>query len=279
MKVNLARSAGFCLGVKRAIDIALKKLSSCKNVYMLGDIVHNEEVASEMKKAGLKTIEKLVPGKDRVFLIRAHGISSKLLNNARSLGYKIVDATCPMVKGIHKIAIEMEKKGYAVIVIGDKEHDEVRGITGQLKKKAILIQGPEDIPLEKINKINKAAIVVQSTQNIEKVLEIVNCIKPCVEELKFFNTICRPTRVKQQEIRKMPLENDVMVIIGSKSSANTQRLFEISKSLNKRSFWIQDKRDIKCGWFKQAQSVGITAGASTPEYIIKEIVEYIKTIS
>lgn len=278
MRVNLAKSAGFCLGVKRAIDIALQTISFRKNVYMLGDIVHNEEVAEQLKKTGIKQLKRLTPGKNRTFLIRAHGISLKLRHKARALGYRIIDATCPMVKEIHKIASDMEREGYTIIVIGDKKHDEVRGIIGQLKRKVILIENPQDIRLEKINKIKKAAVVVQSTQNIEKVIKIVDELKPWINELKFFNTICRPTTVKQQEIKKMPLRNDVMIVIGSKTSANTKRLFEISKSLNKRSFWIQGKQNIQCRWFKDARSVGITAGASTPDSTIKKIVEYIKTI-
>lgn len=275
MKVNLAKSAGFCFGVKRAIDMALQTIASSGNVYMLGDIVHNEEVAQELKRAGAKKAKKLNPGKGRIFLVRAHGTGAKEINQARALGYKIVDATCPMVKEIHRIAIDMEKKGYTIIVIGDKKHDEVHGIIGQLKSKAIVIDSPQGIPAKKIK---KAAIVVQSTQNIEKVMKILGLLKTRIKELKFFNTICRPTSIKQEEIKKLPRENDVVVIIGSRASANTKRLFEISKALNNRSFWVQKRKDIKPQWFKGAQSAGITAGASTPGRTIKEICEYIKTL-
>lgn len=278
MKINLAKSAGFCFGVKRAIDMAYRTLENNRNVYMLGEIVHNEDVVTKLKNAGIRKCVRLSSGKNKIFLIRAHGSSLTLIDKARKLGYKIADATCPMVKEIHKIARRAEALGYAVIVIGDKQHDEVRGIVGQLKKKALVIAGPEDIPAEKIKRIKKAAVVVQSTQSIEKVTKIVDLLKCSVKELKFFNTICRPTRIKQEEIKKLPLENDCMIIIGSKTSANTKRLYEISKSLNKKSYWVQSKKDVKTGWFKKCGSVGITAGASTPDETTREVIAYINQI-
>jgi len=279
MKINLAKSAGFCFGVKRAIDIAYETVAGNKNVYMLGNIVHNEDVARKLEKAGIKKAHKLGCGKNKIFLIRAHGASLKVVSTARELGYKIVDATCPMVKEIHKIACNAEQKGHTIIVIGDKKHDEVQGIIGQLKKQAIIIEKAQNIPWPKLKKIDKACIVAQSTQNLEKVIEIIEMLKEHIKDLKFFNTICRPTRLKQQEMKSMPLANDVMIIIGSKTSANTKRLYEISKSLNKRSYWIESKKDIKPAWLNGTNSVGITAGASTPDETTKEVVVYIKKIT
>lgn len=184
-----------------------------------------------------------------------------------------------MVKEIHKIARGSEQKGYTNIIIGDKMHDEVRGIMGQLKSKAIVIDSTKGIPPATIKRIKKASVVVQSTQNLEKTLATVDILKQHIKELKFFNTICKPTRTKQKEIKDMPLKNDVMIIIGSKTSANTKRLYEISQSLNKRSYWIQTKGKIKPTWFKNAKSVGIMAGASIPDYTTKSVIAYIKSIS
>ncbi|MFH1201633.1 MAG: 4-hydroxy-3-methylbut-2-enyl diphosphate reductase [Candidatus Omnitrophota bacterium] len=278
MKVTLAKSAGFCFGVKRAIDIALQTAASGKEIYALGDIVHNEDVAREIAKAGIKKIKKLFKGKNKILLIRAHGIGLTALKKAKQLGYKIIDATCPMVREIHKIAKEMEKAGYKIIVIGDKVHDEVKGIVGQLRQKAIVIDNLKMIPLSKIRKIEKAAVVVQSTQNLIKVLEILKVLKRHIKEVRFFNTICRPTTIKQEEMKKMPKENDVMIIIGSKTSANTKRLYEISKSLNERSYRVSSKGEIRPYWFKGAKCAGITAGASTPEATIKNIVRYLSSL-
>lgn len=278
MKINVAKSAGFCFGVKRALKIAFGAIESGAKIEMLGDIVHNEDVAKEINKAGIKTIKRLKEGKNKTLLIRAHGASTETFKKASRLGYTIVDATCPMVKEIHKIARDSERKGFKNIIIGDKKHDEVRGIVGQLKSKAIIIDSTKGIPFNTIKKIKKASVVVQSTQNLEKTLTIVDTLKQHTKELKFFNTICKPTRIKQNEIKSMPLKNDVMIIIGSKSSANTKRLYEISKSLNKRSYWIQTKDKIKTEWFKNAKSVGIMAGASTPDYTTKSVIEHIKSI-
>jgi len=279
MKIQLAKSAGFCFGVRRAIDIAYKTLAENKNVHMLGDIVHNEEVTRKLERAGLKKIEKINCGKNKVFLIRAHGVGLNIINQARKVGYKIVDATCPKVKEIHKIAQSAECRGYEIIVIGDKEHDEVRGIIGQLRKRAIIIDNIKNIPWAKIKKIRKACVVVQSTQNWEEIRKVIAALKQRIKELKFFNTICHTTRLKQQEIKSMPLKNDLMVIIGSRTSANTRRLYEISKSLNKKTYWVQSKRDIRAEWFKGIETVGITAGASTPEETTQEVIACIKKLA
>ncbi|MBM3248810.1 MAG: 4-hydroxy-3-methylbut-2-enyl diphosphate reductase [Candidatus Omnitrophica bacterium] len=279
MKINIAKSAGFCFGVKRAVDIALKTAKNEKNVEMLGDIVHNEEVVKAIRNAGIRKVKRLKKGENKVLLIRAHGVSRDTVDRANKFGYKIIDATCPMVRGIHNIVRKMEKMNCKPIIIGDKKHDEVKGIIGQIKTKPIIIDSINNIPYGKIKKVKRACVVVQSTQNIEKVIKLVSILKNYIEDLKFFNTVCNPTRIKQNEIKTMPKENDIMIIIGSKTSANTKRLYEISKSLNKKSFWIQSKNDIKTFWFKDISTVGITAGASTPDYTTKEIVDFIKNLN
>lgn len=285
VKINLAKSAGFCFGVRRALDIALKTTGKkSQKVYMLGDIVHNEDVVRQIEKAGIKKIKQLEGGKNKTILIRAHGTSLSTTNKASQLGYEIVDATCPMVKEIHRIAKNAEQKGYKIIVIGDKEHDEVNGIVGQLKNKALVIDPALGISklkktlAEKIRNFKKTAVVVQSTQELKKVYEIVKLLKRYIPELKFYNTICNPTRIKQAEIKDMPRKNDLMIIIGSKTSANTKRLYEISKSLNKRSFWVSSKSQINPKWFRRVKTVGVTAGASTPDSTTKKIIQHIGTV-
>lgn len=276
MEINLAKSRGFCFGVKRALNIALNIASSQDNVYILGDIVHNETVVKQIQVAGIKKIKKLAQGKGKILLIRAHGTSPKIINKAIKLGYRIIDATCPMVKHIHKIVQDMEQKGYKIIVIGDKKHDEVQGIVGQINSKAIVIDSIKAQTLKTFKSINKICVVVQSTQDLEKVLRLVSILRQHIKELKFFNTICMPTRIKQEEIRMMPKVNDVMIIIGSRTSANTKRLYEISKSLNSRTYWVKSKNEIKPNWFKDVRSVGVTAGASTPDSTTQEVIKYIK---
>ncbi len=275
IKINLAKSAGFCFGVRRALKIALDTARSKQQVCMLGDIVHNEEAAKVIREAGVKKIEELSRGKNKTLLIRAHGMSSAVIARAKKMGYEIVDATCPMVQHIHKIVREMEAKGYKIIVIGDKNHDEVRGIVGQLKNKAIVIGAGKMPALRILRVIKKAAVVAQSTQNMREVLNLVAGLKKEVRKLKFFNTVCMPTRMKQQEMRKMPLENDLMLVIGSKTSANTKRLYEIAKALNTRSYWISSQADIYWDWFKGIKNAGITSGSSTPDAITREVIRSI----
>lgn len=278
MKINLAKSAGFCFGVKRALAIARKTALKSSSVEMLGDIVHNEEVVQEIEQAGIKKIKHLRRGTGKILLIRAHGASEEVYSKAARLGYAVVDATCPKVKEIHTIVKAAKKEGCRIIIIGDKDHDEVRGIMGQLKNRAIVIDSIRAIPLGKIKRIKKACVVVQSTQNGEKTLTIVAMLRKHIKEIQFYNTICRPTRIKQKEAQTMPLLNDVMITIGSKSSANTKRLYQISKALNKRSYWIQTGAEVKSEWFKEAHSVGIMAGASTPDATTRDVIARIKAL-
>ncbi len=276
MKITLARSAGFCFGVRRAIDIAFKTVGSGSPVYMLGDIVHNETVVKAIRDAGVKKIRRLGNGKGKILLIRAHGARISTIEKAIKQGYDIVDATCPMVKEIHRIVSRMEDKGYRVIIAGDKNHDEVKGIIGQLKKKAVVIEPGKDLPKKKLAQLKKAILVVQSTQNTETVEALAAQLKEMIPDFSFYNTICQPTRTKQREIRTLPLENDAVIVIGSRTSANTRRLFEISRSLNKKTYMIEKKGDLKPEWLKGIRSIAVTAGASTPDRITDEVVEYLK---
>jgi 4-hydroxy-3-methylbut-2-enyl diphosphate reductase len=255
----------------------MKTAEHNKQVYMLGDIVHNEEVVKQVKKRGIKKIGRLGKGSGKILLIRAHGCANKTIKQAKKSGYTIVDATCPMVKEIHGLAKKAEKKGSRLIVIGDKKHDEVSGIVGQLSSLAIVIDDIKHIP-GGLEKIKHASVVVQSTQNLEKALEIINALRKIIPLIEFHNTICQPTRIKQQEIKRLPKAVDIMIIIGSKTSANTKRLFEISKSLNARSYWIDSDAQIKKEWFKNVKNVGVSAGASTPQSIIKKVVKKLRAI-
>jgi len=278
MRITKAQSAGFCVGVKRAIDTALKTARTEKNVSMLGDIVHNEQVIANIEKSGIKKIDVLADGRGKTLLIRAHGTGTAVIEKARTLGYKIIDATCPMVKEIHRIAKKMETDGRTIIIIGEKEHDEVKGIAGQLHNTPLTVHSIEDATKINHGKIARAGVVVQSTQNTDKVLPIVDALRARINDLEFHNTICQPTRIKQQEARTLPAQNDVVLVVGSKKSANTRRLFEISKNLNPRTYWVADKKDIDPQWFRDVKSVGATAGASTPDSTIEEIIHYLQKL-
>ena len=279
MKINLAKSAGFCFGVKRAINIAIDTAQQHKKVEILGDIVHNEFVVKEVEQLGIKKVKKLTKGKSKTLLIRAHGRDAGTYKKAKQLGYTIVDATCPMVKEIHKKAQSMEKKGYTIIIIGDKNHAEVMGIIGHLKKKVFVISNMSDIPTKTIKRVERAAVVVQSTQDMAKALQIMERLSLYIKKIKLYNTICNPTKIKQKEIRQMPLQNDVMIIIGSKVSANTKRLYQISKSLNPNTYWVTSHKEVKSHWLKGAKTVGVTSGASTPDSLTTQVIAQIRSVS
>ena len=278
MEINLAKTAGFCFGVKRAIKMALETAEKDTPIEMLGDIVHNEEVIKQVSGKGIQKVSKISSGKEKILIIRAHGAEKKIFENAEKLGYSIVDATCPMVTEIHNIVKKMENSGYKIIIIGDENHAEVKGIAGQLSEKPFIISSKDSIPYQEIGRIEKAAIIIQSTQMIENAEEIHEALKPRIADLKFFNTICKTTKSKQAEIKTLPLENDVVIIIGSKTSANTNRLYQISKSLNEKTYQVMSEKEINPSWFKGAEKVGVSAGASTPDEAIERVINYLKSI-
>jgi len=172
----------------------------------------------------------------------------------------------------------MGQNGYTIIIIGDKNHAEVKGIAGQISTDPIIISSCDSIPHQKIKDLKKAAIVIQSTQMIENAEEIHEALKPEVDDLKYFNTICKTTKSKQAEIKTLPLENDIVIIIGSKTSANTNRLYQISKSLNEKTYQVMSEKEIDPAWFKNVKKVGVSAGASTPDEAIERVVNYLEHI-
>ncbi len=278
MKINIAKSSGFCFGVKRAIDISKAIANKKKKVYVLGDIVHNSFVVNELEEKGIKKIKRITPAKNSILIIRAHGAPKKTFTKAKENGYKIIDATCPKVKDIYDIAKRLEKDN-TIIIIGDNNHDEVKGIAGQLKKRPITIESPNDIPKNLIKSIKKTAVITQSTQTIENIMAIMQKLEKLLPKVKLYNTTCRTTIVKQQEIRSLPKKNDLVLIIGSKTSANTKRLYQISKKINRNTYWIESVKNLKKIWFKNIKNVGIMAGASTPDYVTNEVVEKLKELS
>ncbi|MBI2841273.1 MAG: 4-hydroxy-3-methylbut-2-enyl diphosphate reductase [Acidobacteria bacterium] len=277
MEINLARTAGFCFGVRRAIKIALKEATKSSSVYMLGDIVHNEHVVRDINQSGIKVVSEMehIP-EGGTILLRAHGSRPDVYSDAGSHGLTIVDATCPMVVEIHDEAKILESQGYKIAIIGDHNHDEVLGIAGQIKS-SIVFATPREAREHK-GYYKKLGVVVQSTQDIENVRTIVSELITKASELRFINTICKPTKDHQEEIRTMPTENDLMIIVGSFTSANTIRLTEIARGINPRTHQVQSASDIDPAWFEGVERVGVSAGASTPDYIIKEVVERIAEI-
>ena len=269
MKVIIAKDAGYCFGVRDAVDMAYDIAKKEGEVYMLGDIVHNEKVVNDLNNAGAKVVNSLddIP-EDSTVLFRAHGTKNDIWEDVKDRSISVKDATCPLVYQIHKDVKDLYDEGRQIIVIGDHGHDEVVAIADQAPG-TIVIASP--IEAKKIKKFKKAGIVSQSTQAIENVQEIIKILMTKIFDLRFVNTICYPTKRNQEQIKELSSLVDVMIIIGSFSSANSKRLTMLSKDINKNTYQVTDSKELKNRWFDECDSVGISAGASTPDYLINDI--------
>ena len=277
MKILVAKDAGYCFGVRDAVNLAKKSGQDYEAVYMLGDIVHNERVVSDLEKSGSVVVNSVddIPD-DKPVLFRAHGTDPKIWKDAQKKKLNIIDATCPLVTEIHEEIKILESENRKTIIIGDHGHDEVMGIAAQVKN-PIIISNVEEA--QKIGRLRKAGVVSQSTQMIENVQEIINVLMEKVYDLRFVNTICYPTRKNHTQVKELANISDMMIIIGSFTSANSKRLTELSKIRNKNSYQVVDENDIKREWFKDVETIGVSAGASTPDNIIEKVIEKIHSVS
>ena len=277
MKIFLAKNAGYCFGVRDAVQLAHDTAQDDGDVYMLGHIVHNENVVEKLDKAGAKVVETLdqVPN-GKPILFRAHGTHVDTWKKAQEKNMNIIDATCPLVEEIHDEIKILEKEGRKIIIIGDHGHDEVIGIASQVKN-AVIVANPDEA--NALRKTKKAGVVSQSTQTIENVQEIINILMSKVFDLRFVNTICFPTKRNQEQIKELAEACDLMIVIGSFTSANSKRLTQLAKERNKLSFQVTCADDVDESWLENVETVGISAGASTPDNIINEVIDKIKLIT
>ena len=277
MKIFLAKDAGYCFGVRDAVNLAYESAEKYGDVYMLGDIVHNENVIKDLNQAGAKVVSSLDEVPDgKPILFRAHGTPIETWSDADKKNMNIVDATCPLVKEIHEEVVKFAKEGRKIIIIGDHGHDEVVGISSQVDNTIIVSNTDEAM---KLRKMKRVGVVTQSTQTIENVQAIINILMTKVFDLRFVNTICFPTKRNQSQIKELSRECDVMIVIGSFTSANSKRLTLLAQEINKKTFQITCADEIKPKWFDGANSVGLSAGASTPDSIINEVLKRLKSIN
>tara|TARA_B100000029_G_scaffold224315_1_gene222254 strand:+ start:1733 stop:2584 length:852 start_codon:yes stop_codon:yes gene_type:complete len=275
MNIIIAKDAGYCFGVRDAVNMAYETSEKYGNVYMLGDIVHNEKVVSDLEKAGAKVVSNLdkIPN-DSPVLFRAHGTKTGIWKVAKDKNVNIIDATCPLVHEIHDEVKKLESEDRQIVIIGDHGHDEVVAIADQVLNPIIVSNSKE---AEKLRKYKKIGAVSQSTQMIENVQSIINILIQKAFDFKFVNTICFPTKRNHEQIKELSINCDLMIIIGSFTSANSKRLTELSKQRNKNTYQVTCKDDLKKEWFKNIKNVGISAGASTPDYLIDEVKKTIKS--
>ena len=277
MNVELAKTAGFCFGVKRAVDTVYEQVEKHQNekIFTYGPIIHNEEVIKDLRSHGVEVMqdeEELRTVDADVVVIRSHGVAKYIYDIMDERGIACVDATCPFVKKIHKIVAEESEKGSYIIIIGNSEHPEVEGIKGWAGDQVSVIQTPEDAErFELVRKEQKVCIVAQTTFNYNKFKELVEIISKKRYDIVVLNTICNATKERQTEARQIAARVDAMVVIGDKRSSNTQKLFEICKEECLNTYYIQTLDDLDINQLRSVESVGITAGASTPNKIIEEV--------
>lgn len=277
MEILLAEDMGFCFGVKRAIKIARDKRKETENnIYTLGSIIHNPQVVEKLKEEGIVPVGNLDEVTNGYVVISSHGVSPLVQDEIKNRGLKSIDATCPLVKRVQEKAMELVMEGYEVFVIGEKEHLEVQGIVGYTGGKIKVINPEENIEFKEKDRVG---LVAQTTQTMKSLEDAILKMLPKVKELKVFNTICEVTNRRQKEIEKLAKMADIIIVIGGRKSANTKRLAAIAKDEGCETYHIEEVKDINEDWFLGKNKVGITAGASTPDWIIKEVIDRLNLIA
>lgn len=275
MEITVAKSAGFCFGVQRAVDSVYKELEeNSGKIYTFGPIIHNEQVVEDLNKRGIEvidTVEQLKEIKEGTVVIRSHGVAKEIYDILEQQKLKMVDATCPVVKKIHNIVLDESNNGKTIIIIGNDNHPEVEGIKGWVNGEVIVINKEEQIEKLSLSEQTKACIVSQTTFNHNKFKYLVEIIRKKGYDITVVNTICNATHVRQVEAQKISSKVDGMIVIGGKNSSNTQKLYDICRNECENTFYVQTVKDLNLHELKSLKSIGITAGASTPKNIIEEV--------
>lgn len=277
MKIELAKSAGFCFGVKRAVDTVYDVLKEKKEgpVHTLGPIIHNEQVVSELEDRGVTAvngIEELEGEKDATLIIRSHGVPREVLQKLEEQEIHYVDATCPFVKKIHDTVHKFSEEGYEILIIGNRTHPEVKGILGWTKDSGTVIENEQEAR-QYVSRYpeKKKCVVAQTTFNYKKFQYLVEILEEKGYSIYDVNTVCNATAVRQKEAEELAVRSEAMIVIGGTNSSNSRKLFDICKNQCENTYFIQTAEDLSSIDLSSFASLGITAGASTPNTIIQEV--------
>lgn len=282
--INLAKHAGFCYGVKRAVETAkkLKAENPDKNVFVLGELIHNSQVIHELENLGIKTLTEIPEKGEGICVIRSHGESPEVIEKIKNAGFEPVDLTCPDVKKVQQKAVELAKDGYYVVIVGKSEHPEVIGIranAAQFTDKVVVASSVNQLkPVENdLKSHKKIGVVVQTTQRISTLIPIVEYLTVIAKELHVANTICASTSMRQKEAKELAQNSDLMIVVGSKKSANTTHLAEILKDITK-TIHIEHDEELEnySDLITNADKISITAGASTPQEVIEKVINKLR---
>lgn len=277
MKVILAKQAGFCFGVKRATQMAFEAAGKDEKTYTLGPIIHSPQVVGKLEELGIHALDNLDGLDGGTIIIRSHGVECKDIDEAQRKELTIVDATCPFVKKAQEHVKSLSEAGYGVIVVGDADHPEVQGIVSYGGEKVFVVASGEEV--KKLPKMSRIGIVAQTTQSFEN---LKNVVSECLQrggEIRVYNTICDATAVRQEEAKALAGQVDCMLVIGGFNSANTRRLLEVCVEIQPRTHHIETAAEINSDWFVGVEKVGVTAGASTPKWIIDEVMNKIEQMN
>ncbi len=276
MKVILAKTAGFCMGVQRAVDTTLKLAQEEDLVATFGPLIHNPQVLEQLREKGVTVLDDIPEKRNGVIVVRAHGIPPSQKQQLKATGAKIEDATCPKVMKVQAIIRKYKKQDFFTVIIGDKNHAEVVGLMGYAEPEVAVVCDEADV--ENLTIPSAYIIVSQTTQDEVKFNELTKQVLQRFPDGQIFNTICDSTHNRQQEVREMCEEVDAMIVVGGKGSANTQRLGLIAEEMNCPVFMVETKKDLDLEKFSKFECVGISAGASTPTCVIDEIVCFLKEV-
>ena len=277
MKVILAKQAGFCFGVKRATQLAFEAAGKDQKTYTLGPIIHSPQVVGKLETLGIRALDSLEGMESGTIIIRSHGVELNEITEAQKKNLTIVDATCPFVKKAQDHVKSLSEAGYGVVVVGDADHPEVQGIVSYGGEKVYVVASGEDV--RKLPKMKKIGVVAQTTQSFENLKNVVGECLLRGGEIRVFNTICDATAVRQEEAKDLAGQVDCMLVVGGFNSANTRRLLEVCAELQPRTYHIETAAEINPAWFEGAERVGVTAGASTPKWIIDEVMNKIEELN
>lgn len=279
MDIIIGKTAGFCFGVKNAVDNTMKELDKGEGVYCLGELVHNKQVIEELTSKGTIFIDNIENAENKV-IIRAHGVPASVYEKAKELHIKIKDLTCPKVVAIHKLAIKYSSENYYIFLVGQKKHPETIGTISFCGENCSIIESLEDVKQKveefKKTKLKNVAVLAQTTISLEKFDSIVEELKKHIKNITVKNTICASTRLREEETKEIAKKVECMIIVGGKHSSNSNKLYEIAKKNCENVFFVETKDELELKKIKNFKSIGIMAGASAPKKSIDEIVDIIK---
>lgn len=275
MVIKIAEKAGFCFGVKRAVDMAIDYTDGHDSLLSLGQLIHNDQVTNRLEAQGLKKIDSLDNVYDKTVLIRSHGVGKQIYEQSKKHGIELLDSTCPFVKKVHRIVDEYYTNGYQIIIVGNSEHPEIVGINGWCNNDALIVDSAEMLP---ILKKGTYCLVAQTTLKLSIWNDVVDKVKSFDVEAEYFNTICSATAERQRAAMKLAPEVDLMIVVGGYHSSNTRKLYEICSTLCEETIHVEKKSDLVMTNVDKYVMIGITAGASTPDWVIEEIVDHLKSM-